>query len=235
MDNRRRLWIGASLLLAGALFWAVGQAVGPSGGDSEFQKTLESLKQVKSFRGTYNESTPGALHAERTWEVDCNQVIVHQQSHESQTNTESPFEMQNDELLVGELRYTRDHDGAWTNNGRAGDPLGDRGSAKWYCHNLEQGAVNDLLPDVLNMTRHGVFEKGDKKTVSGVRCREWKFGIRTALSAQAGSICIGVDDHLPYEMTDSGGHYTYSDYNQSIRFDAPDAILQPVSSAGGSN
>jgi len=235
MDNRRWLWIGASLLAVGGLYWSVGQAVGPGNGDVEFQKTLAALKQVKSFRGTYNESTPGTSRSERTWEMDCNQVIIHQQSHASQANTDSPFEMNSDELLVGELRYTRDHDGAWTNNGRAGDPIGDRGSAKWYCHNLEQGTVNDLLPDVLTMTRHGVFEKGDKKTVNGVRCREWKVGIRTALSAQAGSICLGVDDHLPYEMTDGSGHYTFSDYNQAIQFDAPEAVLQTASAVGGSN
>ena len=51
MDNRRWLWIGATLLVAGFVFWGVGQAVNPSSGDAEFQKTLEAMKQVKSFRG----------------------------------------------------------------------------------------------------------------------------------------------------------------------------------------
>ena len=107
MGNRRGLWIGAFLLGAGMIFWGVGQAVGPSGGDTEFQKTLESMKQIKSFRGAYIESTPGAQNSERLWEVDCNRVIVHHHSHNSQTNADSPLEMQADELLVGDQRYTR--------------------------------------------------------------------------------------------------------------------------------
>jgi hypothetical protein len=54
------------------------------------------------------------------------------------------------------------------------------------------------------MTRHGVFEKGEKKNVNGVRCREWKVGIRTALSAQSDTVCRGVDDDLPYEICRKG-------------------------------
>jgi hypothetical protein len=231
MGNRRGLWIGASVLAAGVIFWAVGQAVNPSSGDTEFQKTLESIKQVKSFRGAYIESASNTQHSERLWEVDCNQVIVRQQSHDSQTNADSPFEMKEEELLVGDQRFTRDRSGSWQNDGYAGD----RGSAKWYCDNVAQGTVRDLLPDILTMTRHAMFEKGDKKTVNGVRCREWKFAIRAALSAQQGSVCIG-DDHLPYEMiTESGGRYSYSDYNRPIQFEVPQAVLQPASSTDGSN
>lgn len=232
MGNRRGLWIGAFLLGAGVIFWGVGQAVGPSGGDTEFQKTLESMKQIKSFRGAYIESAPGAQNSERLWEVDCNRVIVHQHSHDSQTNADSPLEMQADELLVGDQRYTRNGDGSWQNDGYAGD----RYSAKWYCDNLARATVTDLLPDLHTMVRHAITERGDKKTVNGVRCREWKFDVRTALSAQQGSICIGLDDHLPYEMTmGSGGHFTYSDYNRPIEFEAPEAVLQSASSTGGSN
>jgi hypothetical protein len=44
-----------------------------------------------------------------------------------------------------------------------------------------------------------------------------------------------VDDHLPYEMTMDGGHYSYSDYNKPIEFDAPEALLQPASASGNSN
>jgi hypothetical protein len=51
MGNRRGLWIAACLLGAGAIFWGVGQAVNPSSGDAEFNKALEAMEQVKSFRG----------------------------------------------------------------------------------------------------------------------------------------------------------------------------------------
>jgi len=230
MDNRRWLWMGATLLVAGVIFWAVGQAVNPSGGDIELKNTLEATKHVKSFRGAYIES---GSHSESLWEVDCDKVIVHQQSHDSmQTSSDPAFEMKEDVLLVGEQRYVRDKDGSWENTGT----VGPRGSAKWYCDNIARGTVRDLLPDMYTLVGHAMTEKGDKKTVNGARCREWKLDIKTAVSSQKGSICIGEDDHLPYEMTmERGGHYSYSDYNRPIQFEAPDAVLQSASSTDGSN
>jgi len=227
MGNHRGLWIMAALLAAGAVFWGVGQAVGPSGGDAELQQTLEAMEHVKSFRGSYVESGAGN-HSERLWEVDCNRVLVHEQSHNSMAAEESPLEMKQEELLVGDQRYTRDSSGGWENEGYAGD----RGSAKWYCDNIARGTVSDLLPDVRTMIQHALTEKGDKKVVNGVQCREWKVAIRTPLSAKGGSVCIGTNDHLPYEMTMDGGHYSYSDYNRPIQIDAPDALLQPASTSG---
>jgi len=86
------------------------------------------------------------------------------------------------------------------------------------------------------MISHAMTEKGDKKTVNGVRCREWKFDIRSALSSQKRSVCIGLDDNLLYEMTtESGVHYSYSDYNRPIQLEVPEAVLQPASSTDGSN
>jgi hypothetical protein len=201
--------------------------VNPSDGDTEFQKTWEATKQLKSFRGAYSESTS---HSERVWEVDCNRVMVHEQSH-FENGGDSPFDMKQDELLVGDQRYTREGGGSWQNVGYAGD----RGSAKWYCDNLARGTMSDLLPDMLTLIRHAMTEKGSKKAVNGVQCREWKFAIKGAVTGtQPGSVCIGVDDHLPYEMTmEGGGHFTYSDYNRPIQFDAPEAILQTAGSAGG--
>ena len=232
MENRRWLWIGACLLIAGGVFWGVGQAVNPSSGDTEFKTALEAMKQVKSFRGAYIESPSSSQHSERLWEVDCSRVIVHQQSHDSQAEASSPFEMKQEELLVGEHVYRRDSDGSWEITGDAGPTY----SAKWYCDNIAQGSVRDLLPDVLTMTHHAMFERGDKKTVNGVRCREWKFAIRAALSAQQGSVCLGVDDHLPYEMTtENGSRFSYSDYNRPIHFDVPEAILQTASATSTSN
>jgi len=231
MVDRRWLWISACLLIAGGIFWGVGEAVGPSGGDTEFRKTQESMKQVKSFRSAFTESASSSGHSERLWEVDCNRVVVHEHSHDSQTNTDSAFEMKEDELLVGEQRYIRESNGSWENSGYAGD----RSSAKWYCARIAEGGASGLLPDMFTLLSHGITEKGDKKTVNGVRCREWKFDIRTPLSSRVGAICIGVDDHLPYEMTMDGGHYFYSDYNQPIPIEAPEAALQPASSTGGSN
>jgi len=231
MGNRRGLWIGASVLAAGVIFWAIGQAVNPSSGDAEFQKSLEAMKQVKSFRGTFIQTASSTMHMEKLWEVDCNRAIVHQQSHDSQSNSDSSFEMKEEEMLVGDQRYIRTGDGPWQNTGYAGI----RYSGTWYCNNIAQGTANDLLPDMITMIHHAMFEKGDKKTVNGVRCREWKFATRTALSSQGGSVCIGLDDHLPYEMTVDGGRYSYSDYNRPMQFEVPEASVQPASSTEESN
>src|SRR5436305_12081069 len=89
MGNRRGLWIGACLLLAGGIFWGIGQAVGPSGGDVELKKSLEALRQVKTFRGAYAATGSSALHSERVWEVDCNRAIIHQQSQASEKDRKS--------------------------------------------------------------------------------------------------------------------------------------------------
>ena len=231
MANRRGLWIVGGLLLAGGIFWGVGQAVGPSSGDTEFNKMLEAMQQVKTFRGTYDEGTSGSQRVAKLWEVDCNRIIVHEQFQDSRSGSDSAFEMKEEELLVGDQRYMRDSNGAWENTGDAGL----RDSAKWYCENIARGAMRDLMPDVRTLLSHGISEKGDIKTANGVRCREWKFDIRTVMSSRKGSVCIGVVDHLPYEMTMDGGHYFYSDYNQPIQFDVPEAVLQPANSTGGSN
>lgn len=226
----RRFWIGA-LLLAGVIYWALGRALGPNSADTEFQKAVDSLKQVKTFRGTYVASTSSAEHSERLWEVDCSRVVVHQQSQDSQSNSDSSSGMKEEELLVADQRYTRDSSGSWERDGFAGD----RYSAKWYCDNLKQGGGGDLLPDFFNMLHHGITEDVGRKTVNGVRCREWKFDMRTVLSSRKGSVCIGVDDHLPYEMTMDGGRYSYSDYNRPMQFDVSDAMLQSASSTGESS
>ncbi len=229
--DRRWLWIGACLLVGGAIIWGVGQAVNPASGDEEFQKALEAMKQVRSFRGTYIANASGTQHSERLWEVDCSRVIVHQQSEDLQASTDSPLEMKEDELLVGELRYNRDSDGSWQNAGHVG-PLY---SAKWYCDNLAQATVRDLLPDVRELLRHAMIGKGDKKTVNGVRCQDWKYAMKSSASGQQGSVCIGLDDHLPYEMIMEGGHFSYSDYNRPIQIEAPDGVLQSASSTDGAN
>lgn len=226
-----RLWIGA-ILLAGMFFWGVGYVVSPNSGDAEFEKMLEAMRQVKSFRGMYVGSMASSQHSQRLWEVDCNRGIVHKQSQDLQTSTNPP-EMKEDEFLVGsDQKYTRTSDGSWEKTRYTAQLY----SASWYCENLAKGTVRDLLPDVRAMLRSATFGEGDKKTVNGVRCRDWNFAMHSSTSGQRGSVCIGLEDHLPYEMTtDNGAHYSYTDYNRPLQFDAPEAILQSASSTDGSN
>ncbi len=221
-------WIVALLLIAGFSFWGISYVVSPNGGDAEFQKMLEATEHVKSFRGVYVESAVNAQHSEKLWEVDCNRGIVHKRSQTSETST-TPAEVKEDMLLVGIDRYAHQSDGSW-------EETKDKHvmySGQWYCENLAQGTLRDLLPDIRSMLRHAMIGKADKKTVNGVRCQEWQFVMKSSTSGVHGTVCIGLEDHLPYEMTtDSGAHYSYSDYNQPIQFEAPESILQQASSSG---
>lgn len=228
--GNRLFWIGA-IVLAGMFCWGVSYVVTPNSGDVEFQKMLEAMKQVKSFRGEYSGSTPSAQHSERLWEVDCNRGIVHK-SQVLQTGANSG-EMKEDQFLVGsDQKYARNSDGSWEKTKYESQLY----SASWYCESLAKGTVRDLLPDVRVMLRSATFGSGDKKTINGVRCQNWDFAMHSSTSGQKGSVCIGLEDYLPYEMTmDDGGHYSYSDYNRPVQFDAPEAVLQAVSSTDGSN
>ena len=217
----KAFWLVAMVLIAGLFFWGVGYVMTPNGGDAEFQKMLEATEHVKSFRGSYVDSTAGAQHSERLWEVDCNRSVVHKRSQTSET------EVKEDQLLVGLDRYNHDSDGSWVKTTDKHVMY----SGQWYCENLAQGTLRDLLPDTRAMLRSALIGKADKKTVNGVHCQDWQFAMKSSTSGVKGTVCIGVEDHLPYEMiTDSGGHYSYSNYNQPIPFEAPESILQSASS-----
>jgi hypothetical protein len=88
------------------------------------------------------------------------------------------------------------------------------------------------------MIKRAIIQKGDKKTVNGVRCREWLVTLRGAPSGLAhDTVCIGLEDHLPYEMTVDWAHSrtSFSDYNTPIQLDVPEAAVQPASATGGAN
>jgi hypothetical protein len=226
--GNRWLWIAIGVIgIAG--YWGVGYVMAPNGGDAEFQQMLASMQQVKSFRGTYIDS-PSTQHLGRLWEVDCNRGILHQQSQDySQASATSPFAIQDDKLLIGsDQMYTRGSDGSWEKHEYKAKVY----SASWYCDNIAQGTIRDLMPDVRRMLRSAMIGKGDKKTVNGVRCQEWQFTMKSSTSGEKGSVCVGLEDHLPYEMIVEGAQYSYSDYNRPIQFDAPESVLQAASSTG---
>jgi hypothetical protein len=88
------------------------------------------------------------------------------------------------------------------------------------------------------MIKRGVIQKGDKKTMNGVRCREWLVTMKGGMTGlEHDTVCIGLDDHLPYEVTVdwAHSHSTFSDYNTPLQFDLPEAAVQPASATTGSN
>jgi hypothetical protein len=69
------------------------------------------------------------------------------------------------------------------------------------------------------MQKNGIFERGDSKDLSGVQCRVWKVQVTEYGSGlENRTICLGVKDHLPYEITSDydGSPATFSDFNAAI-------------------
>jgi len=74
--------------------------------------------------------------------------------------------------------------------------------------------------------------------VSGVRCREWLVTMRGgAIGLEHDTVCLGLEDHLPYEMTVDWAHArsTFSDYNAALSIEVPEAGLQPATTNTGTN
>lgn len=233
MGDRYWLWVGARLLVGVAIVAWAASYLGPGSGEKEFQKTLDAMKQVRSFRVAYS-ANPGTQHNEMLWEVDCSRDVVHQQEHFTDTSRNPPVDMSHDAMMVAGRGYDRKSDGSWSQS-----RYGYQGiSAKWYCGSLAQGTDTNLLPQIATMIKRGILQKGDKKTVNGVRCREWLVTLKGGTSGlEHDTVCLGLEDHLPYEMTVDWAHSraSFSDYNAPIQLDLPDAAVQPASSTNGSN
>lgn len=228
-------WMAGRLLAILILgVWAA-SFFGGGSGEKEFQKTLDAMKQIHSFRASYSGTPTGYMHADLLWEVDCLRGMVHQQQNYQSTQTDPPVETKRDEIYVGGKQYERMGDGAWSQVKIAWQG----GSPKWYCVNLGQGTDNDVLPPIATMLKRGILQKGDKKTVNGVRCREWNVTMKGSSqpNLEHDTVCIGLDDHLPYEMTVDWqhSHSSFSDYNTAIQFDVPEVAVQPASAPTGSN
>jgi len=232
MGERYWIWVMVRLAVGVAIVgWAASYLTG-GGGEKEFQKTLDAMKQVHSFRMAFT-ATPGTQHNEMLWEIDCTHDILHYQMHVMDTSN-GGTDMTRDEVHVAGQEFDRQSDGSWSKSRYSSGS----GSAKWYCGNLAQGSDTNLLPQIATMIKRGVLQKGDKKTVNGVRCREWLVTMKGGTSGlEHDTVCLGVEDHLPYEMTVdwAASRSSFSDYNAAITFDVPEAGLQPASANTGSN
>ena len=227
MGERYWMWICVRLLVGVAIIvWAVSYTTTGSG-EKEFQKTLDAMKQVHSFRAVMA-ANPGTQRNEMLWEVDCGRDVLHYQMHVQDTSADHPSEMTMEEMHVAGKEYIRQKDGSWQANryGSGGQ------AAKGYCNSLAQGVDSNLLPKIASMIKRGILQKGDKKTVNGVRCREWLVTIKGAPSGlEHDTVCLGLDDRLPYEMTVDWerARFSFSDYNAPIQLDLPEAAVQPAS------
>lgn len=233
MGERYWLWVVVRLAVGVAIVAWAASYLGTGSAEKEFQKTLLAMKQVRSFRVA---STSGSetQRSEMLWEVDCNRDILHRQWHMVDTRTDPPQEINQNLIYVAGREYDRQDDGSWAQPRYP--TLG--GTGGYFCSNLAQGNDTNLLPQIATMIKRGILQKGDKKTVNGVRCREWlvtmKGGTR---DLEHDTVCIGLQDYLPCEMTKDWeqSRSSFSDYNSPITFDVPETALQPASTSPGSN
>lgn len=230
-----RYWfsIGARLLVGVVIVgWAVSY-LGTGSGEAEFRKTLDAMKQVHSLRVSFAATPAQNMHNEMLWEVDCTRNLVHYQGHLVSTSSDNSHDITEDQLSVDGHGFTREPDGSW-------GPVKyayNLGSAKLFCGNLAQGADTQLLPSIATMIKRGILQKGDKKTVNGVRCREWMVTMKGGYRGlEHDTVCLGLDDHLPYELTVDyeNSRSTFSDYNAPMQIDVPEAAVQAASSNGSS-
>lgn len=231
--DRYWVWIIVRLAVGVAIVaWAASYLKGGSG-EKEFQKTLDALKQVHSFRVAFT-ANPGNQNNQMLWEVDCERDLLHYQWHVVQTSGDTTSDMSRDELHVADREYDRQSDGSWT----PAKYQGSTQTARAFCRNIGEGVEYNLMPPIATMIKRGILQKGDKKTVNGVRCREWLVTMKGGTSGlEHDTVCIGLEDHLPYEMTVdwARSHSLFSDYNAAISFDVPEAAMQAAGATTGSN
>src|SRR5262249_43623455 len=146
-------------------------------GEKEFQKTLDAMKQVHSFRSAFS-ATQETRHSEGLWEVDCGTGNFHHQMHLVDTGGTQPYQLSDEEINVGGQAFNRQPNGTWkTFSSRTGT-----GAAYVPCRHLVDGTDGNVFPPIATMIKRGIIQKGDKKTVNGVRCREWLVTIRGGAS-----------------------------------------------------
>ena len=233
MDGRYWAWLGVRLIVGVVLVgWAFSYlSPGGGSGEKEFQRSLNALQKVQRVRIALITDEAPTQHSEMLWEVSCPQDAYHYKWHMVDSSTTTNNEISRDEMHVGNIEYDRQSDDSWL---RAKYP--DGLNPKNLCSRLNQGGDDGMMPAIATMIKRGILQKGDKKTVGGVRCREWHVTIKAGRGLEHDTVCLGMDDHLPYEMTVDSRHLraAYSDYN-SLPLTLPDAAVQPASASSSSN
>jgi hypothetical protein len=233
MGDRYVLWVLARLVAAAVLIGWVGSYMMPDdSGNKEFKKAMEAMKQIRSVRVAYSSSADPARRFDKLWEIACSQNAYHYQEHTFLIDPNAKPGFDRDELLIGSVEYIQ-KDGAWQQAKNLIRISGDE-----VCHQLASAQEATIMPPYNYMIQMGVIQKGPKKTVNGVCCRDWNVAFRNGPAGiEHDTICLGLDDHLPYERTVDWSHsrMVFSDYNSSFQLDLPDGALQAASAAQGSN
>jgi hypothetical protein len=225
MGSRHWLWLGARLLVAVVIVGWAATYLMPQTGEKEFQKSLDAMKQVRTVRVATIADASATERIEASWELVCAQDALHYKWHLVESDPDMAADIEQEEIHVGRTSYEHKADDSWKPGVSAIGSTNPSG----ICKMLAQGSDSRILPDLATMLKRGIIQKGDKKTVNGVRCREWNVTMKGGPSGvEHDTVCLGLDDHLPYESTVDWQHArtTYSDYNGQFQLELPTAALQ---------
>jgi hypothetical protein len=222
------LWLGARLVIAAILVgWGLTYLM-PGGGEKEFQRALTAMKQVQSVRYSMVVDPSPKHHSEGKGELTCQQDAFHSVSHMVLQDEGQSADINEELVRTGDSEFRRQADGSWRQTSQS--LVGPRPGT--MCRYLVEGFDTEVLPPMEQMLKRGIIDKGEKKTVDGVRCREWKVTMRGEVAPlERRTVCLGLDDHLPREMTVdwNKARWTYSDYNAPIAIEVPTVTLQQTS------
>ena len=217
------VWVLVRLLVGvGIVAWAMSY-IGPGSGEKEFQRTIDALKKVDGVEYTMVANSSPTTHMEESGEMVCSQHAIHIDNHITSRNSGSTSDLNQETTRIGADGYGRWQGGPWQKD------FGPRTSES-VCGRLAMGVDSWLFPGMNEMLKRGIIQKGDKKTVNGVQCREWNVAIRYAADLEHRTVCLGVDDHLPREMTvpRRGVRWAYTSFNQVFEIRPPDGpIVEP--------
>jgi hypothetical protein len=229
------LWLGVRLVAALVIVgWAASYLFPAGTGEQEFQRSLEAMKQVRSVRVETDADATPTEHIEISWDLVCAQNALHFKWHLVESDPDKAADISQEEIHVRNASYEHTAEDSW----KPGISAIGSANPKGICRMLAQGAESRVLPDLATMIKRAIIQKGGKKSVNGVRCREWKVTMKGGPGGlEHDTVCLGLNDHLPYETTVDWQHSQtiYSDYNASFQLELPAALLQSTSAISGSN
>lgn len=209
-------WLLARLAVAIVLVgWVFSALILPPAGDAEFHRSLDALKTIKSVHLTMISDIPSQRTEQEAY-LSCANDSFRRITHTVIHQPEKDFDLNIAVVRSGGQDYQLQNDGTWK-RGYSGTE-----SPAVSCGRLAQGTRAWIAPDIQEMLDHGIIDKGDKKTVDGYVCREWKVTMRIGVAVEHRTLCIGTKDHLPREMATSFGNtkWTYA-FNVPVSIEAP--------------
>ena len=132
------------------------------------------MKQVRAVRVATVADATNTEHIEMSWELVCAQDAFRYKWHLVESDPDKAADINQEEIHVGTTSYEHRPDDSWKPgiSSMIDEP-------KRHLQKARQGTDSRVLPDLAaDCSMRGIIQKGDKKTVNGIRCREWNVTIK---------------------------------------------------------